>query len=357
MVGFKELLVAPGFSIKQVMEVIDRTAKGIALVVDSERHLLGTVTDGDVRRGILRGIALDERIENVMNRHPLTVTLGAADEEIRDLMLTHEIKQIPIINQDRQVLEIALWRDFIGTHAVRENPVVILAGGLGKRLRPLTEDTPKPLLKVGNRPILQSIIEHLAQQGFRQIYISVCYKAEMIEEYFGDGSKLGVSIEYLMESKLSGTAGPLKLAQGRITTPFLVMNGDLLTKVNFEHLLDFHSKGAFEITVGIKNYSFQVPYGVLRVADDRIVALEEKPTQAFFVNAGIYALNPGLLEMIPEATYYDMTDLIGQLLKQGHAIGGFPLYEYWLDIGDPEAFQKANTDHAKFFGEDYGTRG
>ena len=350
MTQLNELVVTAELSIQRVMETIDRAAKGIVLVVDRERHLLGTVTDGDIRRGILHGIGLEEQVEKVMNRHPFVATLGTTPEEIRGIMKTHEIKQIPIINKDRQIVDLALWQDFIAQPIARANPVIILAGGLGTRLRPLTEEIPKPLLKVGDKPILQLIIERLAQNGFHHIFVSVCYKAEMIEDYFGDGSKLGVSIEYLKEDKLTGTAGPLKLAQGKIQTPFLVMNGDLLTQVNFENLLDFHVKGSFELTVGVKNYGFQVPYGVLKLNGDRITALEEKPTQTFFVNAGIYALNPELLELIPADRYFDMTDLAEELLKQNRPVGGFPLYEYWLDIGNQETFRQANADRKKLLG-------
>ena len=352
MTKVERLFVHRSDTIQEAIAIIQGGHVGIALVVDENRRLIATITDGDIRRAILNKVDLSTEIgtwlDGLSPSHPkpTAMPMGTAPGLLLQIMKDKVLQQIPLLDDQGRITELVLL-----TELIQDSPLpvsaVVLAGGLGQRLRPLTEKIPKPLLKIGDKPILQLIIERLVAHGFKRILISVCYKAEMIQEYFGDGSKFGVNIEYLKEEQLTGTAGPLRLAQGKIETPFLVVNGDLLTEVNFESLLEFHSEGCFDLTVAVKNYSFQVPYGVLRLAEDNVVALEEKPTQRFFVNAGIYVLNPDLLELIPENRYFDLTDLINELLKQGRAVGGFPIYEYWLDVGNQDTFRQANADHGE----------
>ncbi len=343
---YKKVLALPSDSIKRVIEIIDKGTMGIALVVNQGGRLLGTVTDGDIRRGMLRGVNLEEPVEKVMNPNPITVDEGATKEELLSLMKEKSIRQIPIVDANHRVIGISLLSDLIEEDANREkpNPVVILAGGMGTRLRPLTQEIPKPLLKVGDKPILELIIEQLASHRFKNIFISVCYKAQQIKKFFGDGDQLGVRISYLEEYELKGTAAPLRLLRGRITVPFVVMNGDVLTKVHFGNLLNFHCKHKFDLTVGIKKYRFEIPYGVVHMEEEKIIDLEEKPSQEFFVNTGIYVLNPEVLEFIPEGQRFDMPDLIKILLEHGKKISSFPIHEYWLDIGKIQDYEQAQED-------------
>lgn len=223
--------------------------------------------------------------------------------------------------------------------------MVILAGGRGERLRPLTDAVPKPLLKVGEKPILEHLLEHLAACGQRSVYLCTCYKAEMIAAHCGDGSRWGLEIRYFQDAELTGTAGPLARARGQITVPFVVMNADLLTTIHPGNLMEFHRRGGFDLTVAMKQYRLEVPYGILHTDHDRVTGLEEKPERAFYVNAGIYALEPALLELVPADRRYDMTDLIAELLARGRPVGGFPLHEQWLDVGSQDTLQAALAHH------------
>ena len=224
-----------------------------------------------------------------------------------------------------------------------------MAGGLGTRLRPLTQDTPKPLLKVGNKPILETIIENFAKYGFVNITISVNYKADMIKEYFGDGSALGVNIDYIEESKRLGTAGALSLIKERPQEPFFVMNADLLTNVNFEHLLDFHLLERSVATMCVREYDYQVPYGVIETDGSLITSIKEKPLHKFFVNAGIYTLSPQVFEYIPKDEFYDMPTLFEDIIANNLKSVSFPIHEYWLDIGRMEEFEQAQNEYNEVF--------
>lgn len=343
---WQEILISPSTAIKDAIRAIDKGAMGIALVVDEQRRLAGTVTDGDIRRGILRGLDLEEPVKKLMNSNPITVKENVTKEELLSLMRENSIRQIPILDAQSKVIGISLLSDLIITEGEKEkaNPVVILAGGLGSRLRPLTEEIPKPLLKVGGKPILELMIEQLASHGFKNIFISVCYKAQRIKEYFGDGNQLGVRISYLEEDEFTGTAAPLRLLRGHVKEPFIVINGDLLTKIHFGNLIDFHNGQGFDLTVGIKKYEFKVPYGIIQIEEEKIIDLKEKPIQSFFVNAGVYVLNPEVLEYIPEGQHFDMPELIKLLLKKGKGIGSFPIHEYWLDIGQIQDYEQAQED-------------
>jgi NDP-sugar pyrophosphorylase family protein len=242
--------------------------------------------------------------------------------------------------------------DYLLEAPERENWVVLMAGGLGTRLAPLTDNCPKPLLKVGNKPILETIIENFISHGFKRFYLSVNYKAEMIEEYFGDGSRWGAEIRYLREDKKMGTAGALGLIPEPLTQPFLVMNGDLLTKVNFSQLLNFHQEQNAHATMCVREYDFQVPYGVVSVDKHRIKSIEEKPVHRFFVNAGIYVLDPEAVSLIPADMPYDMTSLFEQMTANEREVIAFPVREYWLDIGHRDDFERAAGDFARIFASD-----
>jgi dTDP-glucose pyrophosphorylase len=344
------ILVGTSATIEDTIRVMDAGAMALALVVDGEGRLLGTVTDGDVRRGLLRGLRLADPVERVMHAGPVTAPPGTPRDELLRIMRHREIGQLPLVDDQGRVVGLELLGDLIAQPGVKDSPVLILAGGLGTRLRPLTADTPKPLLTVGNRPLLEVLIEQIAGYGFRNFFLAVNYRAEQVEASLKDGRRLGVSIRYLRETKPLGTAGAIRLARPDLTLPFLVVNGDLLTKANFDHLLAHHVSEGCDLTVAIKEYTQRIPYGVVRLEGGIVVAMEEKPVQACFVNAGMYVLDPGVTSLVPEQGSFDMPDLIRTVLDRGGRVGGFPILEYWLDIGAHEDYERANGEYHQHFG-------
>lgn len=349
MMDWRNILVSPQTPILHTLEIIDKSARQIALVADENDRLVGTVTDGDIRRGLLKGKGLQDPISLVMNPFPTVASPYESRENILALMKIKKIHQVPIVDEDGRIVHVEVLNDLLRPKR-KDNWVVLMAGGLGTRLHPLTNDCPKPLLKVGNKPLLETILQSFIDQGFHRFYISVKYKAEMIQDYFGDGSKWGVSIRYLREQESLGTAGALSLLPEKPVEPFFVMNGDLLTKVNFEQLLDFHKTYQAQATMCVREYDHQVPYGVVRLDKHRLTAIEEKPTQRFFVNAGIYVLSPEALDNIPHNQYFDMPSLFELLMKDQQQTIAFPIREYWLDIGRMADFERANTEFAEVFG-------
>ncbi len=337
----------PDATIREALHIIDSGAIKLAVVTDEENRLLGTITDGDIRRAILNGKRLDESIEEVYNTHPVTVGVDEDRESIINICTAKKIYQIPVVDDLGRVVQITMLDELLKpkTHP---NKVVLMVGGLGSRLRPLTETTPKPMLHVGGRPILQTIVERFASHGFTDIIMCVNYKADIIKEYFGDGSRFGVNIEYVLEKERMGTAGALSLLEKRPQEPFFVMNGDLLTNVNFENMLQYHLDNDAAASMCVREYDFQVPYGVVNIEDGKISSIEEKPVHRFFVSAGIYMLNPECLDLIPNG-YYDMPALFEKLIQQGERVISFPLREYWLDIGRMEEYEKANREYNKVF--------
>lgn len=345
---YKEILLHKEATIKKALEVIDKGAMRIAIVLDDKEKVVGTLSDGDIRRGLLNGLTLDSSIENIYFKEPTLANINDSKELIIQKAIRKQIYQIPIIDNDGKLVKIEDLANLLKTNAKR-NRVILMAGGLGTRLRPLTQDLPKPLLKVGNKPILETIIENFAKYGFVNITISVNYKAEMIQEYFGDGSALGVNIDYIQESKRLGTAGALSLIKDRPQEPFFVMNADLLTNVNFEHLLDFHAFEHSVATMCVREYDYQVPYGVIETDGSRITSIVEKPIQKFFVNAGIYVLSPQVFEYIPKDQFYDMPTLFENIIGDELRTISFPIHEYWLDIGRMSDFEQAQDEYGEIF--------
>lgn len=348
MKNWKNILVSPDTSIREVIRIIDQEALKIALVVDDGKRLVGTVSDGDIRRGILKGCELENSVHEIMNTSPSVASKNDSREKILALMRQKQIYQIPLVDSGGVLVGLEVIDMFLNS-ARRENWVVLMAGGLGTRLKQLTSHTPKPLLKVGDKPILETILDNFIEHGFYRFFISVNYRSEMIEDYFGDGSRWGVHINYLREDKKLGTAGALSLLSEKPSASVLVMNGDLLTKVNFEQLLDFHTEHTSSATMCVREYDFQVPYGVVTLDQHRIVSIEEKPIQRFFVNAGIYVLEPDILEIIQPGTHLDMPSLFDKLVKLEKETAVFPIREYWLDIGRIDDFEQAQTDFAEVF--------
>ncbi len=349
MVDLEDVLMSPDTTIHRALEQLVENMRQIILVVDADRRLLGTVTDGDVRRGLLKRVDLDAPISRIMNDHPAKVSPSTGRDACLRIMQENEYRHLPIVDDDGRVVGLEILSDLLKQERL-DNPVVILAGGKGSRLMPLTEDKPKPMLPVGGQPMLQTIIESFARQRFYRFFVSVNYKSEMIEDHFGDGSKLGVDITYLREDRPLGTAGPLSALPDTPDEPVFVMNGDVLTSVDFKQLLAFHQDQKADATMCVREYDFEVPFGVAETDGARLTGISEKPIQRFFVNAGIYLLNPSVLSMVPRNEPFDMPDLFKQVLAEGMSPAAFPLREYWMDIGRLSDFEQAQRDFPEVFG-------
>ena len=324
------------------LEVIDQK---IILVTKNDNLLVGTITDGDIRRAILAGIGMSENIEKVANKNPVYVLENTPPAEINKIMKEKEIIQIPICKKNKKVIGLKTFFEESSLISLK-NPVFLMAGGFGKRLTPLTDNIPKPLLKVGSKPILQIILENFIDSGFEDFFISTHFMSQKIKDYFGNGKKWNVSIKYIDEKSPLGTAGALSLLPKKeINMPLIMMNGDLLTNVNFKKLLDNHNKSNSVLTVCISEHQIQIPYGVINKNKSRLVRIEEKPFQKFFINAGIYVLNPDIVKKIGKEKKMDMPSLIQNLIDRKEKVNIFPIHEYWLDIGRISEFQKANEDY------------
>ncbi len=350
MTDWHQISVRPDQPLCEALAAIDEGGVQVAIVVDEEDALLGVVTDGDIRRGILDNVDLDASVRTVMNEDPVTARPQEDRQSLIDRMQARRIHQIPIVEDGGRVVGIEVLDDLLEPEA-RPNPVVLMAGGLGTRLRPLTEDCPKPLLEVGDQPILETILEGFISHGFHRFYLSVNYMSGMIEDYFGDGSDWGVDITYLHEEQRLGTAGSLSLLPERPNEPLIVINGDLLTKLNFAHLLDYHRDQDAIATMCVREHETQIPYGVIATEDQRMTGIEEKPTERYFVNAGIYALEPETLGLIPENEFFDMTELFEALIDREAEVTVFPVREYWQDVGQKEDFRRANGEYENIFQE------
>lgn len=348
MTDWKSILVQPNQTILDVIAIIDRGGVQLAIVVDAQGRLMGTITDGDVRRGILRGKNMSDVVTEIMNPSPVTASEGESTDEVLRKMKEKSLLQIPVLDADHRVVDLKILEQFLKGRR-HDNPVILMAGGEGKRLYPLTKDCPKPLLKVGGKPILETIIENFISQGFHSFYLSVNYKAEMIESYFGDGSKWGCEISYLRENAQMGTAGALSLMPKDVQGPFIVMNGDVLTKTNFETLLNFHREERADVTMCVREYDFQVPYGVVRLNGVQIQSIDEKPVHTFYVNGGIYVLNRSALDLIPNSTATDMPEVFSRIVGEKGKACAYALREYWLDIGRGDDFERASVDYKRYF--------
>ncbi|MCI1965844.1 MAG: nucleotidyltransferase family protein [Oscillospiraceae bacterium] len=345
---WKKALILPNLKIREAIEIIDRNSQQIAVVADENDKLLGTVTDGDIRRGILKGISMDRSVSLIMNSHPIQIPKLTDRTSILNLLRVNKVRHLPVVDEEGRVVGIERLDELL-TQSHRENWVVIMAGGLGKRLGALTDHCPKPMLKIGEKPVLETILQQFIRQGFSHFCFSVNYKAEQIKEYFGDGSAWGVEIHYIKEEKRMGTAGSLSLFPFETHVPMIVMNGDILTKLSFEQLLNFHLKHQAEATIAVTTYDYQVPYGVIKANRDRLIGFEEKPVYASFINAGIYVLNPEALCYIPENSCFEMNSLFEIMLQHDDPVCLFPIREYWIDIGRVGDFYQAGKDYENEF--------
>ncbi|RJX31011.1 MAG: CBS domain-containing protein [Oxalobacter sp.] len=336
-------VLPPGATIQQAIQNLDETALQIVLVVDSEGILLGTVTDGDIRRGLLRGITMDTHIDAIAFRDSLVVPPEFGRETVLQLMHANKIRQLPVTDGGRRLLGLHLMDDLIFP-SERPNIMVIMAGGKGVRLRPHTENCPKPLLPVAGKPMLEHIIERAMLDGFGHFVLAIHYLGHMIEDYFGDGSRLNVRIDYLREDEPLGTAGALGLLMPKPHAPFVVTNGDVLTDIRYGDLLDFHVRHNAFATMAVRAYEWQHPYGVVQTRGVDIVGFEEKPVTRTHINAGVYALMPEALNLIPSGERCDMPGLFEKLQASGMRTVAYPMHEPWLDVGRPVDLQRANND-------------
>jgi dTDP-glucose pyrophosphorylase len=338
--------IPPTTTVRRALEVIDRGACGIALVVDGDGRLVGTLTDGDVRRGLLRGAMLDSVVEPLIHRDFASVDERAGRAEVLDMMRARSLQQIPILDQVGRLVGLHLMREIIGA-VERPNWAVIMAGGRGERLRPLTDSIPKPMVRVAGRPILERLVLHLAGFGVRRIFISVNYLADVIERFFGDGSTHGCRIEYLRELQPLGTGGALSLLPCPPADPLLVLNGDLVTQCDFGRMLSFHVDGRFRATVGIHEYVHTVPYGVVETDGHRVVVQREKPTVTWLANAGVYVLDAELLERVPKGVHFPLPALVEECLDRQEPVGAFRIEEDWVDVGHPVELVRARGETDK----------
>lgn len=346
----KALTVLETATIRQAMEAIDRGAKQIALVVGEQGQLRATITDGDVRRGHLRGVALDATVTEIMQTGFTAVSEEEGHSAAMRHMRAHGLHQIPIIDATGRLVDLAVIDEKPDT-TERNVRVILMAGGLGTRLRPLTETIPKPMLPIGGKPILELILRNLIDQGYNKFTLSLNYRGEMIREYFGDGADIGAEIDYLVEAKRMGTAGALSLIKTRPEQPFIVMNGDLITSIPFDALLRFHAETGAVATMCARDYQIMVPYGVIEVEDTSLRRIVEKPTYSHFVNAGIYVLSPDALNHVEPDEYLDMPTLFERIVAKGGGASVFPMQEYWIDIGRHEDLERARNEFEGLYGE------
>jgi dTDP-glucose pyrophosphorylase/predicted transcriptional regulator len=342
------ILIKSNQTLRQAMEVLNETSLQICFVVNDEGKLIGSLTDGDIRRSFLKGETIESLVGNSMNKSPKMVPEGLTTEEIVQYMNQWGVRQIPVVNSKGVIVKVETVEGVMEFFQ-KPNRVVLMAGGFGKRLSPLTDQIPKPLLRVDGQPILEHIVRRFIELGFYRFSISVNYKAEMLMEHFGDGSRLGIEIEYLREDQPFGTCGALSLMTEKPTEPFFVMNGDLLTRANFSKILEFHKQQDSFATMCVREHVFEVPYGVVKSENNRIVSIEEKPKEISLINAGIYVLSPEALDIIKPNEYLDMPNLFMKLKNQNKPIYSCVLKDYWLDIGRMEDFQRAQIDFEKYY--------
>ena len=341
---WESTLIGPETTLEDAIATLDREALRIVMIVNAERHLLGTLTDGDVRRALLKHLALDAPVGEVMCATPRTAARDWSKERILADMEKYQLLQLPVVDQEGRVIGLETLHELLNKRH-RDNPVFLMAGGFGTRLQPLTHNCPKPLLKVGEKPILELILENFINAGFYRFFISTHYMPEMIREHFGDGSRWGVNIRYIHEEEPLGTGGALGLLpHDEIDQPLFMMNGDLLTTLNFQNLLEFHQDHSGVATMCVREYEHCVPYGAIQSDGHRIRSMVEKPVHRFFINAGIYLLSPELVRSVTPGTCIDMPTLLEQQITGGKDVNMFPVHEYWLDIGRMEDFQRAQTD-------------
>lgn len=341
MYDWKKVRLSVTADMQTAIELLDREAVRIALVVDDLGHLLGTITDGDIRRALLKRQGMETSVMDIMNDSPVTVGTDASRGEVFLEMKRRKLLHMPVVDASSRIVDMKMLQEqmFEPKHA---NPVLLMAGGFGKRLRPLTDKIPKPLLPMGDKPILEVILEKCIDAGFCNFIVSTHYKAEMVRDHFSDGSHWGVNIQYAHESEPLGTAGAIGLLPDDLPElPILVINGDLITSVDLDSLLRFHNEQGALATVCVKEYDHQVPFGVVEANGTRIASITEKPVFKYFVSAGMYVLEPQAIAAIRGRGYIDMPDFLDECIGSSEGVSMFPIHEQWRDIGRINEYQEA----------------
>lgn len=349
---WKKVLISPDIKVMSAIEQLDASGLRILLVVNQAQHLLGVITDGNIRRYLLKHGNLDVQANEVMNANPVSASAHYKREKLLSIVRDAKILQLPLVDNSKKVVGLETL-DSLANPEEKENWVMFMAGGLGKRLHPLTLDCPKPLLKIGEKPILEILLENFIKHGFRKFYFSINYMGEMIREYFGSGDKWGVEIRYVEEKNALGTAGSLSLLPEIPNEPFFVVNADILTNVNFDIILDYHTTNPNQslATVCVRQHESTIPFGVVHIDDQDcgLTDVEEKPTKSYFVNAGIYVVSPEALQYLNYNNYCDMPTFLLKLVEQKKHVGTFPIREYWLDIGHHDNLMRAASDYLEVF--------
>tara|TARA_E500000178_G_C16990399_1_gene740489 strand:+ start:295 stop:1338 length:1044 start_codon:yes stop_codon:yes gene_type:complete len=334
-------------TIKQALKIISEGSFRIAIVVDKKDKLLGILTDGNIRRGFLKGLNINSSIKSIIFKKPIVAKKNDSKEKLLQLAISKKIYQIPVVDRNGKAIGVHVLDELIAPKD-KSNKVVIMAGGKGMRLRPLTKNIPKPMLKIGNKPILQTIVERFRESGYKNLVMCVNHKSSIIKNYFGNGIKFGVNIEYINEKKKMGTAGALSLIKTELTKPFFVINGDLMINLDFEKMLDFHNENNSKATMCIAEYNLELPYGEVKLNNENIKSIEEKPIHKIFVNAGVYILDPKCIKLVPKK-FYDMPSLFKKIIASKKKTISFPIHEYWVDIGRFDDYKRAKVEYPKVF--------
>jgi dTDP-glucose pyrophosphorylase len=340
---WRQAILKESATIKQAIGNLNQIGIRIILVVNEVNKLIGTISDGDIRRGLLKGLDLDSPIIDLVNRNALLVTPEMSRDMVVQLMVANKIHQVPVVNSQQEIIGLHLW-DKISSRPKRSNMMIIMAGGKGTRLLPHTQDCPKPMVLVAGRPMLEHIIERARLEGFSHFVLAIHHLGHVIEDYFGDGEQLGVKIDYLREKSPLGTAGALSLLNPIPDAPFIVTNGDVITDIRYGELLDFHNNYQASGTMAVRNYELQHPFGVVQIDGVDIIGFEEKPLTRSQINAAVYALSPEALnELIPEEPC-DMPELFERIQSKNYRTVAYPMHEPWMDVGKPDDLQEANTN-------------
>ncbi len=343
---WRQAILTNNSTIEAVIRNLDKVAIKIVLVINEEGTLEGTISDGDIRRGLLRGLDINSSIESIVYRNPIVVSPDMGREIVRQLMVVNKIQQIPVVDEQKNVVGLHLW-DEITISPLRNNLMVIMAGGKGTRLRPHTEDCPKPMLRVSGKPMLELIIERAKLEGFSQFVLAIHYLGYVVENYFGNGERLQVQIDYLREQSPLGTAGALGLLTTTLEAPIVVTNGDVLTDIHYGELLDFHIRHNATATMAVRVHEWHHPYGVVQTKGIDVIGFEEKPVYRSHINAGVYVLNPEVLSYLDTGSHCDMPTLFERLQAKANRTVAYPIHEPWLDVGRPDDLIHANAEIGK----------
>lgn len=339
---WRRALISPEATLAETINNLNNAAIKLALCVDADGRLLGAVSDGDLRRGLLRGLTMQDLVFEIANRNPLVVPEGADRHTVRAIMKVNKVLQVPVVDAAGRVVGMHLW-DTLDAVPSHDHTMVIMAGGKGTRLLPHTENCPKPMLRIVGKPMLQHIIERAKSQGFRRFVLSLNYLGQMIREHFGDGSAYGVTIAYTQEEEPLGTAGAISLIQPRPESAFVVTNGDVLTDIDYHQLIEFRERHNAHGVMAVRMYEWTNPYGVVQIEGVDITGFAEKPVSRSHINAGVYAFSPAVMDHLVQGHHCDMPTLFDRLRKAQHRIVAYPMHEPWLDVGHPDDLERANA--------------